>query len=83
MDDAAGLFTGRPADAEVVRALLQPLHDVLVDDNDDHTVRVVMVGDCLLTDVSSFLGPRARENGVQVRSELSLFQCLGGPRAVA
>lgn len=78
LDDAATLFTGRPGDAEVVRSLLQPIHDALLEESDDRTVRVVMVGDCLLTDVSSFLGPRARENGVQVRSELLYFSAWAG-----
>ena len=78
VEDVAAIFEAQPTDAEVVRSLLQRLHDPIIDEDDSRAVRVVMVGDCLLTDVSSFLGSRAREHGVHVHCELLYFSAWAG-----
>ena len=79
-EDAIGLLDGK--DAEAMRELLEAVHAPIVDGGGAgaaaRTVRMMMVGDCLFTEVLPFLAHEARAVGLEIETDHLYFSAWGG-----
>ncbi len=81
-EDTLALFDGQTAEAHAVRALLDALHGSIVDEPGAASVSIVLVGDCLMTDVIPFLRPQLRAAGLELTLDHLYFSAHEG-RALA
>lgn len=83
-DDAVAVLGDRAAEAEAVRALLDALHAPILRDASARQARIVLVGDCLMTDIASFLRPKLDAVAVEAAIDHRYFSAaLGRALSVA
>ncbi len=77
--DAADLAARVPLDSrDAVASFLTDLHDRLKPKSHKDTVRILLIGDCLMTEVRVFLIDRCRELGADVRVRHQYFSSERG-----
>ena len=77
-EDAVACVGGPAADGPVLRRLLDELHQSIAGDRHVRTIKLMMVGDCLFTDVLSFLEPKVQSLGLGLDAEHLYFSAWAG-----